>query len=53
MSLTVLPNDGSVMLIANVTCAVCRGKQHRSMLQFTSCSYPPSPENKVDLRNKI
>ena len=26
MSLTVLPNDGSVMLIANVTCAVCRGK---------------------------
>ena len=31
MSLTVLPNDGSVMHIANVTCAVCavcRGKQH-------------------------
>ena len=52
MSLTV-PNDGSVMHIAIVTCAVCRGKQHRSMLQFTSCSYPPSPENKVDLRHKI
>ena len=52
MSLTVL-NDGSVMHIANVTCAVCRGKQDRSMLQFTSSSYPPLPENKVDLRSKI
>ena len=45
MSLTV-PNDGSVMHIANVTCAVCRGKQDRSMLQFTSCSCPPPPEKK-------
>ena len=52
MSLTV-PNDGSVMHIANVTCAACRGKQDRSMLQFTSCPYPPPPENKVDLRSKI
>ena len=39
MSLTV-PNDCRVMHIANVTCAVCRGKQDLSMLQFTSCSYP-------------
>ena len=52
MSLTV-PNDGSVMHIANVTCAVCRKKEDRSMLQFTSCFYPPSPKNKVDLRSKI
>ena len=52
MSLTVL-NDASVMNIAKVTCAVCRGKRDRSMLQVTSSSYPPPPENEVDLRSKI
>ena len=52
MSLTV-PNDGSVMYIANVSCAVFRGKQDQSMLQYTSCSYPSPPENKVELRSKV
>ena len=37
MSLTV-PNDGSVMHIANMTCAVCRGKQDRSMLNMKTIS---------------
>ena len=37
MSLTV-PNDGSVMHIANVTCAVCSGKQNRSMLNMKAIS---------------
>ena len=46
MSLTV-PNDGSVMHIDNVTCAVCRGKRDRSMLQFTFSSYLPPPEKKL------